>query len=76
MMDIYSKLEIWKEAYEYLLLQASTSWLSLRQVKNIVNNLGYSYRLESIVKDRLESEQLSENDRDTFLAIQDWLKNK
>lgn len=76
MVDIYSKLKIWEEAYEYLVVQASTTWLHLHRVELIINNLGYAHRLKSAVKDRLRSDDLPEEGRTEFLRIQQWLETK
>lgn len=76
MVDVYSRLEIWEEAYEYLVIQASTKWLHLNTVQLIINNLRYSYKLKSAVKNRLRDDKLLESYRDDFLKIEKWLESK
>ncbi|MBY8909853.1 adenylate/guanylate cyclase domain-containing protein [Salinicoccus roseus] len=76
MVNIYSALKIWDEAYEYLLIQASNKWLHLNIVQLIINNVSYSYELKSAVKNRLRSDKLSEEYKKDFLKIEKWLENK
>lgn len=77
MVSIYEALELYDKAYDFLVEQAAGySWLSVYNVQKIVNKVKYYSRLLSAVCERLEMDDLSDEDRLDFEKIKRWLSTE
>lgn len=74
MVDIYQTLELYDKAYDFLVEQATgLSWLHLFTVQDIVPKVGYCDRLETVLYQRLAQNDLTDEQRENFTSIKDWL---
>ena len=76
MVSIYSDLELYDYAYDFLVEQASGySWLHLSTVQRIVKKVHYCNRLNSAIVERLKKNDLTPENRKTFKEINEWLES-
>lgn len=76
LVDIYSNLENWEKAYEYLVIQAKyNSWIHLSTVKKVVGKWKRNYRLKSAIEDRLENNSVKPENKKEFQNILKYLES-
>lgn len=64
LVDIYSNLENWEKAYEYLVVQAYyNSWIHMHTVKKVVENYKYYYVIKGAIEHRLEGNNLTADNK-------------
>ncbi len=74
MVSIYSDLEMYDMAYDFLVEQATGyAWLNLGVVQTIVRKVGYCSRLKSALYERLAKNDLSPSYQKQFEEIKNWL---
>lgn len=74
MVSIYQSLELYDNAYDFLVEQANGHpWLLLSTVQDIVRKVRYCSRLKAAINKRLSENNLSASDRQEFIKIKDWL---
>ena len=76
LVSIYSNLENWEKAYEYLIIQAKyNSWIHLFTVKTVVGKWKRNYLLKSAIEDRLENNSIKPENKNEFQDILKYLKS-
>lgn len=74
MVSIYSDLELYDKAYDFLVEQATGyAWLNLGVVQQIVRKVGHCSRLKSALYERLAKGDLSPTYQKQFEEIKNWL---
>lgn len=74
MVDIYQVLELYTEAYDYLVEQArGHAWINPYKVKQIVEKTGHYIALVSALKDRLSIGNIEEKHEEGFYESKDIL---
>lgn len=68
MVSIYQSLQLYSEAYDYLVEQArGYAWLNASTVKEIVGKTGYHTTLKNVIEDRLYKGEIQEQYREGFV---------
>ena len=74
MVSIYKDLELYDNAYDFLVEQAlGGPWLSIYTTQDIVKKVHRCERLKSAIEKRLSQYDLNPTERNDFLTILDWL---
>lgn len=76
LVNIYRDLENWEKSYEYLVIQAKyNSWIHLSTVKKVIEKYKVYYRLKSAIEDRLENNNVKQENKKEFQDILRYLES-
>lgn len=76
LVSIYSDLDNWEKAYEYLIIQAYyNSWVSIPTIKKVVKKYNRHYRLKGAIEYRLNENDLSSKHRKVFKEALEYLES-